>query len=62
MSNGTDIGINTGIDEILESALLDYNTGILRNWKIIELDTKHILWQEKTEKIEMVRNLNEGQT
>ena len=46
LSNGTDIGINTGIGEILKSALLDYNTGILGNWKIIGLDVEHIVTRE----------------
>ena len=31
------------MERILESALLDYNPGILRHWKIIGLDMEHIV-------------------
>ena len=43
LSNGTDIETNIGIDKILECVLLDYNTGILENWKIIGLDIENIV-------------------
>ena len=40
MSNGTDTRINTGINGILEAALLEYNTGTLEKRKIIMEDWK----------------------
>ena len=40
MSNGTDTGINTGMNGILEAALLEYNTETLEKRKIIMEDWK----------------------
>ena len=40
MNNGTETGINTGINGILEAALLKYNTGTLEKRKIIMEDWK----------------------